>query len=111
MFIIVGPHNAAAFCNMPRCIEHNVDWVTDLVSRMRDASQTRVVPTPEAQDAWTTTTIDIAQRFLFSQVDSWFTGPSSEHGRVVLLYAGGFPEYRESCREVADAGYRGFELS
>src|SRR5262249_24679843 len=26
---LVGPHNAATFCNIPRCIEQNVDWVTD----------------------------------------------------------------------------------
>ena len=31
MLTLVGPHNAATFCNIPRCIEQNVDWVTDLL--------------------------------------------------------------------------------
>jgi len=30
LFTLVGPHNAATFCNIPRCIEQNVDWVTAL---------------------------------------------------------------------------------
>jgi len=35
MFTLVGPHNAATFCNIPRCIEQNVEWVTDLLQYMR----------------------------------------------------------------------------
>ena len=31
MLTIVGPHNAAARCNIPRCIEQNVEWVSDLM--------------------------------------------------------------------------------
>ena len=27
LFTIVGPHNAATFCNIPRCIEQNVEWI------------------------------------------------------------------------------------
>jgi len=26
LLTLIGPHNAATFCNMPRCIEQNVDW-------------------------------------------------------------------------------------
>ena len=29
LFTLVGPHNAATFCNIPRCIEQNVEWVTE----------------------------------------------------------------------------------
>ena len=36
LFTLVGPHNAATFCNIPRCIEQNVDWVTALIAHMRD---------------------------------------------------------------------------
>ena len=26
MLTLVGPHNSGTFCNIPRCIEQNVDW-------------------------------------------------------------------------------------
>src|SRR5690606_10157357 len=29
MFMLVGPHNGATFCNIPRCSEQNVEWVSD----------------------------------------------------------------------------------
>ena len=29
---LIGPHNAATFCNIPRCAEQNVDWVADLIT-------------------------------------------------------------------------------
>jgi cation diffusion facilitator CzcD-associated flavoprotein CzcO len=114
LFIIVGPHNAAAFCNMPRCIEHNVDWVTQLLARMKAEGHTKVCATPAAQDEWTDEVREAAQRMLFSQVDSWFTGKYSVRRspgeRPVLLYAGGFPRFQERCQLEADAGYDGFEI-
>ena len=33
-FTLVGPHNGATFCNIPRCIEQNVDWLTDAIKHM-----------------------------------------------------------------------------
>jgi cation diffusion facilitator CzcD-associated flavoprotein CzcO len=115
LFILVGPHNAASFCNMPRCIEHNVDWVTQLLGRMSAAGETRVCATTAGQAEWTDEVGAAAERMLFSQVDSWFTGKNSSRERrgrrSVLLYAGGFPTYQERCQQVAENDYEGFELS
>jgi cation diffusion facilitator CzcD-associated flavoprotein CzcO len=36
MFTLVGPHNGATFCNMTRCIEETVEWLTELIRHMRD---------------------------------------------------------------------------
>ncbi|HTN81914.1 MAG TPA: cyclohexanone monooxygenase, partial [Acidimicrobiales bacterium] len=111
LFITVGPHNAAAFCNMPRCIEHNVEWVSDLIASMRARGMTRVDATREAQDAWTIEVVESADRMLFSRVDSWFTGKRTRYAdRKVLLYTGGFPKYRERCAQVAENEYEGFVL-
>ena len=115
LFLLVGPHNAASFCNMPRCIEHNVDWLAALVGKMAEKDQTTVCATDAGQDEWTAEVHEAAQRMLFSKVDSWFTGRNSASAprgqRSVLLYAGGFPRYQERCADVAAAGYRGFEFS
>jgi cation diffusion facilitator CzcD-associated flavoprotein CzcO len=114
LFTLVGPHNAATFCNIPRCIEQNVDWVTGLLRHLGDRGCTRVEPTLEAEAEWTAHVHDMASRMLFTSVDSWFMGINSNlpgrQRRRVLLYAGGAPAYREKCEEVAAGGYAGLRL-
>jgi cation diffusion facilitator CzcD-associated flavoprotein CzcO len=114
LFAIIGPHNAATFCNMPRCIEQNVDWVTNLIRHMRDEGYTSVVPTEEAEEAWTAHVNEISAFFLFSKVNSWFTGVNpnlpGKQERHVLVYPGGAPAFRQRCDEVAANGYEGFDL-
>ncbi len=115
MLTLVGPHNSATFCNIPRCIEQNVDWVTDLLRTMRDKGQTRVEPSIEAENAWTAHVIELGAKMLFTKVDSWFMGINSnvagKQKRTFLLYSGGAPMYREKCDEVAARGYEGFALA
>jgi cation diffusion facilitator CzcD-associated flavoprotein CzcO len=112
LFTLVGPHNAATFCNIPRCIEQNVDWVTALLARMRERGHTRVEATPDAEREWTQHVHDTGRRMLFTQVDSWMMGINSnvagKDKRTFIVYAGGAPRYREKCDEVAAAGYTGF---
>ena len=114
MFTLVGPHNAASFCNIPRCIEQNVEWMADLMTEVKAKGLTRVESTAEAEEEWTAHVHLMAQRMLFSKTNSWFTGINSNiegrNQRSVLLYAGGAPGYRDKCDEVAAAGYRGMVL-
>ena len=111
---LIGPHNAATFCNIPRCAEQNVDWVADLIAYMRGNSHQRVVPTTEAQDAWTEHVYDTGRYLLLTQVDSWMTGINQNvpgrQKRTFMAYAGGAPNYRQRCDEIAASGYEGFEL-
>jgi cation diffusion facilitator CzcD-associated flavoprotein CzcO len=115
LFTLVGPHNSATFCNIPRCIEQNVDWVTDLVEHARRRGISRIEATEEAAAEWTAHVHQAADRMLFSRVSSWFTGVNSnQEGRQerrVLLYAGGAPKHRERCDEVAANAYEGFVLT
>ena len=115
MMTLVGPHNAAIFCNIPRCIEQNVDWVTDLIRYMRENNYQRVAPTLEAEEEWTAHVHEIGQYLLFSQIDSWMTGVNKnlpgKQERASLVYAGGAPSYRARCDDLAAKGYEGFELS
>ncbi|MGE3772130.1 MAG: flavin-containing monooxygenase [Gammaproteobacteria bacterium] len=108
---LVGPHNAATFCNMPRCIEQNVEWVTRLLAQLRAHGHTRIEPTPAAEDEWTAHVLDGAARMLLTKVDSWFNGINRNvAGRDVRrfqLYANGLPTYRRRCEEVAAEGYAG----
>jgi cation diffusion facilitator CzcD-associated flavoprotein CzcO len=114
LFMLVGPHSAALFCNMTRCIEQNVDWVAALLGHLRAQGKTRVEAAQQAEDEWTQHVHDTAARMLFTQVDSWMTGVHSavQHtrGRTVMVYAGGAPKFRQRCDEVAAAGYPGLDL-
>jgi cation diffusion facilitator CzcD-associated flavoprotein CzcO len=115
LFTLVGPHNAATFCNMPRCIEQNVDWVTALLEHMRARGYGRAEASAQAEAAWTAHVHEVAARMLFTQIDSWMTGINSNvparRSRTVMVYAGGAPKYRQRCDEVAASGYAGFVLS
>ncbi|MCP5182734.1 MAG: NAD(P)/FAD-dependent oxidoreductase [Pseudomonadales bacterium] len=114
LLTLVGPHNAAGFCNIPRCIEQNVDWVTDLLLLARKQGITRIEPTQEAAEAWTEHVYDMVDLTLFATTDSWFMGVNQntpEKKRTFLAYAGGAPRYKRRCDDIAADGYRGFVLS
>ncbi len=51
MLTIVGPHNASTRCNIPRCIEQNVEWITGLMEHCRDHGITRFEATSAAEYA------------------------------------------------------------
>ncbi len=114
LFTLVGPHNGATFCNIPRCIEQNVEWVTDLIAYMHRENLQQIEPTLEAEDAWTVHVDETAQHTLFPTADSWFMGINVNNPtkkRTFMLYAGGAPNYKAKCDEVAEKGYEGFVLS
>jgi cation diffusion facilitator CzcD-associated flavoprotein CzcO len=114
MLTLVGPHNAATFCNIPRCIEQNVDWVIALLRYMGEKGYSRIEPTEAAEEAWTVHVHETAARLLLTQVDSWMTGinrnVAGRQKRTFVAYAGGAPKYREKCDAVAANGYEGFIL-
>ena len=115
MFTLVGPHNASTFCNMPRCIEQNVEWVSTFLQRLFRSDVTRVEVDIDAEDKWTEHVYESVERMLFSKVDSWFMGVNKNiegrDTRTFMLYVGGFPSYTERCDDVARNGYRGFVMS
>jgi cation diffusion facilitator CzcD-associated flavoprotein CzcO len=114
LFTIVGPHNASTFCNMPRCIEQNVDWVSACIEQLSRSGATRIEASAEAAAAWTQHVHETVERLLLSRVDSWFTGVNRnlpDRKRTPLIYAGGLPLYRKRCEEVAASGYAGFVIA
>jgi cation diffusion facilitator CzcD-associated flavoprotein CzcO len=112
-FTVVGPHNGATFCNIPRCIEQNVEWVSDAVQYMRENNCDRMEASVEAENEWTKHVYDTAQETLFPTVDSWFMNVNRnlpEKKKTFLLYTGGNPLYREKCNAVAANNYEGFDM-
>ncbi|TDH60208.1 NAD(P)/FAD-dependent oxidoreductase [Dankookia rubra] len=114
LLTIVGPHNASTRCNIPRCIEQNVDWVTGLLRHMQAQGLTRAEATPEAEAEWSAHIEELAAGMLYTQVDSWATGINrnveGKTVRRILQYQGGAPQYRARCDAVAEQGYAGMTM-
>lgn len=112
-FAILGPHNPAAFCNITRCVESNVEWIVDCIRYLRDGGYTTIQASAEAEEAWTQRCYDSATGMLFADVrNSWFFGyhnKGSEQGKF-LVFTEGVPAYHRIFSEAASSGYEGFEI-
>jgi cation diffusion facilitator CzcD-associated flavoprotein CzcO len=110
LLMVLGPHTARG--NIPRAIEHSVEWQTALIRFMRERNYTRVETRPEHVAEWTQMVVKAAERLLSSKVDSWQTGVNRNvEGRAVrrvLGFNGNGVFYRRKTAEVADGGYREF---
>ncbi|HKX56716.1 MAG TPA: cyclohexanone monooxygenase, partial [Xanthomonadales bacterium] len=113
LFILNGPHNAAALCNAGRCIEQNVDWVARCMEQLRKQGLSRVEPTLRAELEWTEHVYETADATVLAKMtNSWFFGANTPgKPRRVTIYAGGASEYREHCEAVAASGYAGLVVS
>lgn len=113
LFIVGGgPQNAAGFCNVPRCLEQNVEWVSDTIAYLREKGLTYIAATPAAEEAWVAHVADTVAGTLLLETSSWFMGANIPgKPRVFQLYGGGLPTFRQKCDEVAANGYAGFELA
>jgi cation diffusion facilitator CzcD-associated flavoprotein CzcO len=113
MMMVIGPHMALG--NIPRSIEHNVDWVTDLMRHLSDKKVTRVEATPEEVRTWTDHVKSLGQGLLSFEVNSWMTGVNTnvegKQVRIVNRYSGSAPEYRARCDAVAASGYQELALA
>ncbi len=107
MTMLMGPHTALG--NIPRSIEYNVDWVTNLIRHARENNLTRVEATASGVTAWTDHVKALGVGLLSNEVNSWMTGINSnvegKQTRIVARYSGSAPAYRARCDEVAAKRY------
>lgn len=116
LMTILGPQNGGSYCNLPRCIEQNVEFITDLIAYMREHGYDRVEPTPEAEAEWTRSAHELAEGLLAMQIDSYMNsantrGSGAASRREILVYAGGQANFRVFCDEMVAQGYRGLSLT
>ena len=115
LITLAGPQSGSVATNFPRGIEDAVDWSTNLLRYMREHGYNRVEPLPETEHAWVSHAKQMAEKVLFAQGRSWFTGYNSnvdrEYRPQCLVYAGGAIRYRAMITEQADRGYPGFAFA
>ena len=101
----------AALCNMPTCLQAQVEWVTDCIAFARDAGKSVVEPTKEFEESWVRHHDEVANRTLLVKTDSWYMGSNVEgKPRRLLSYAGGVGNYHRQCDDQAAMGYPGFAM-
>jgi cyclohexanone monooxygenase len=112
MFVITGPGSPSVLGNVIISIEQHVEWLDRLIAYMEDESIGTVEASPSAQDDWVAHVNMLADRTLFANANSWYTGANIPgKPRVFLPYVGGMGNYRRKCEEVVEAGYAGFVFS
>ncbi len=112
MFITGGPHNAASFCNVPRCLEYNVEWITDCILFLKENGYSKLDAPADAESEWTKDVLEAAEATLFTDAKSWFMGSNiPDKKRVFLNYISGIPTFQSECNKVASEKYRIFNLS
>lgn len=111
MFVISGPGAPAVLANMVLHAEAHVNWIADAVGYLDDHAYAAVEPTADAVDGWVAELARRADASLFTKANSWYMGanvPGKPRG--FMLFVGGFATYNQICAEVAEAGYKGFDL-
>jgi cation diffusion facilitator CzcD-associated flavoprotein CzcO len=110
LLMVLGPHTARG--NIPRAIEHGVEFLAGMLRFMQEHGYRRVETRPEQVADWTETVIKASEPLLSSKVDSWQTGVNrnveGRSVRRVLGYNGNGIHYRRKCEEVASGGYQEF---
>jgi cation diffusion facilitator CzcD-associated flavoprotein CzcO len=112
LLAVSGPCSPALSTNVPASIEHDVEWISDVIAYAEKNGFKAIEPTQDAEDEWTEETQAKAANSVFTEADSWQFG-SNVPGkpRRFLIWLGGLNMFRERCQEVTDAGYKGFTFT
>ncbi|EWS54695.1 NAD(P)/FAD-dependent oxidoreductase [Methylibium sp. Pch-M] len=110
LFMTMAPFSpAAAFCNVPTCLQQQVDWIADCIAFVRQQGRHSIEPSAEAEAKWVAHHDELANLTLVPKTNSWYMGSNVKgKPRRLLAYAGGVGTYRAKCEEVKASGYEGF---
>ena len=111
LFMVSGPGAPAVLANMVLHAEAHINWISDCIAYLDEHGYAAIEATPDAVDNWIAECNQRADATLFPKANSWYLGANVPgKPRVFMLFIGGFAVYLDICAEIADAGYKGFEL-
>ncbi len=113
LFTITGPGSPSVLSNMPVSIEQHVDWITECIAHCIETGCTSIEAQEQSAEIWTNHVRETADATLLPKVQhSWYLGANIPgKPRVFMPYAGGLNMYRKICNNVAEEGYKGFDLN
>ncbi|WP_407685523.1 flavin-containing monooxygenase [Mycobacterium sp. HUMS_1102779] len=111
LFVVCGPGAPAVLANMVLHAEAHVNWIADCIAYLDAHGYAAIEATAQAVDDWVAECARRAEASLFTKANSWYLGANVPgKPRVFMLFIGGFGVYLDICKEVAEAGYKGFSL-
>ncbi len=107
MFMVAAPLSpAAAFCNVPTCVQQQVDWISEAIAYTREQGKRAMEPLQEAEARWGAHHDELANATLVPKTKSWYMGTNIDgKAQRLLAYVGGANTYRQICDKVAAEGY------
>lgn len=103
---------SAALCNMTTCLQQQTEWINNCIKFMRENGKSVIEPTAEFERSWIDHHDELVNASLFAKTDSWYNGSNIDgKPKRFLSYTGGTGAYRQKCQEVADSGYKGFNVA
>jgi cyclohexanone monooxygenase len=112
LLMIGGPGSPSVLVNVVMANDYQVEWIGNLLAHLRANGLDRIDVVPDAQSKWAQTVKDAIKGTVMVKSKSWYVGanvPGKTQG--ILAYAGGIANYIAACDEVAENGYKGFNLS
>ncbi|KAK4943934.1 hypothetical protein LTR10_016650 [Elasticomyces elasticus] len=111
-FFTYGPQAPTAFSNGPSCIEIQGDWITEVLSDLREQGKKKMDADRKAEEDWRALVFELINDTPRGKVDSWYNGANIPgKPREHLNYAGGIPRYKKTLEQVRKDGFEGFTLS
>jgi cyclohexanone monooxygenase len=112
LFTVSGPGSPSVFANLILASEQHVDWIAECISSLRRNHIKTIEAQEQAEAEWAVEVAAVADKTLIPLANSWWIGANVPgKPRVFLPYLGGFPAYKQKCKEVVEKGYAGFTLS
>jgi len=102
---------ASAFCNVPTCLQHQVDWISECIRYVREQGKQVVEPTAELEEQWVQHHDELADMTIVMSTASWYVKMNGDGSRRMLSYLGGVDTYRQTCDDIAAKNYEGFAIS
>ena len=111
MYMITGPQSPGVKSQMILSIEHHVDLIGRLIQKLHDEEFNSVVPETLAQENWVSHNNEVANSTLYPLAASWYMGANIQgKSRIFMPYVGGVKQYRETCQNIIESGWCGFEF-
>ncbi|MDV5143054.1 NAD(P)/FAD-dependent oxidoreductase [Streptomyces sp. SBC-4] len=111
LFNLTSAGSPSVMANVVLCAEQHGDWLSDCLSHLDAYGYRGIEASAEAVEEWVAQCRDRAAATLFPAANSWYLGANIPgKPRVFMPFIGGFGVYGDIIADVADSGYKGFDL-
>lgn len=110
-FMPQGPGSIGVLYNMVPAIEHQIDFIADVIAHLDEIGASSIEPSEEAEAEWCEHVNEVAEQTIYPKANTWYMGDNVPgKPREFLAYAGGGPAYFQHYKDVAARGFDTFVI-